>query len=297
MIPSMTVTCTRHSTANLGLELAYHVWLGPALGARGTVVFLHGFLDVGQSFDPVARVLAAAGWRVIAPDQRGYGESGHVGAGGYYHFPDYILDLYHLFEALSLPSATVIGHSMGASVACYFAGAWPERVNALALLDGIGPAGVPPERGPALLRRWVSDVRLTTEREDAPMPDLATVTRRLARTSPAATPERLAALATHAAVQGADGQWRWRFDPLHRTTGPIPFDAQRFATFLAAITCPVLSVWGERSPFRPPDLEARLALIKDLVRHEIAGAGHNLHHEHPTEISAVLLSFLGGNVP
>lgn len=297
MIAHMSVVLTRHATTNLGLELAYHVWLGPAAGARGTVVFLHGFLDQGRSFDPVARALAAAGWRVVAPDHRGFGLSAHVGAGGYYHFADYVLDVFHLFETLALQSAVVVGHSMGASIACYFAGAWPERVSALALLDGIGPQSMPPERGPALMRRWVNDVRLIDQREDAAMPDLATVARRLGRTSPAATSERLTELARDAAVQGPDGQWRWRFDPLHRTTGPIPFDATRFSAFLAAITCPVLSVWGERSPFRPPDLAARLALLADVQRHEVPGAGHNLHHEHPAAVSAALLAFLGGTVP
>ena len=102
------------------------------------LLLLHGFLDHGRSFGRVARALAQR-YRVVAPDHRGHGLSGHVGAGGYYHFPDYVRDLHALYEPLEIERAAICGHSMGASIAVYFAGAFPERVAALALLDGVGP--------------------------------------------------------------------------------------------------------------------------------------------------------------
>jgi len=257
-----------------------------------TVMLLHGFLDHGRSFDPVAEILADR-FRVVAPDHRGHGMSGRVGAGGYYHFPDYLLDLARLMDHLQLERVLLAGHSMGASIACYFAGAYPERVRALALLDGIGPSALPLERAPAILRRWVNDVRLVEGRTEAPMDSLAEVARRIARTSPGASPARLAALASTASEAVGDGTFRWRFDPLHRTAGPVPFDVQRFRTFLQAIRCPTLAVWGERSPMRPADAEERMALLHDLTRYELPGAAHNLHHERPDELAAVLAAFFG----
>ena len=280
---------TRHEWVNLGLPLACHVWESAAPAAP-TVVLLHGFLDHGRSFDPIAAVLARR-FRVIAPDHRGHGESGHIGAGGYYHFPDYILDLHRLCEHFGLDEILLAGHSMGASIACYFAGAYPERVTALALLDGIGPSPVPAERSPAIMRRWVNDLKLTESREETPMDSLAEVARRIARTSPGATTERLAALAATACAPTGDGRYRWRFDPKHRTTGPVPFDVARFRVFLQAIRCPTLIVWGERSPMRPPDVEERMTLLHDLTRYELPGAAHNLHHERPDELAAVLTGF------
>lgn len=291
---------TRHMWTNLGLQLAYHVWEpGPdAPAAPETLVLLHGYLDHGRSFDPIAQVLARR-FRVIAPDHRGHGESGFVGAGGYYHFPDYILDLTRLFDHLQLESALLAGHSMGASIACYFTGAFAERVSGLALLDGIGPAHVPPERSPALIRRWANDLRLAQARGDGPneaMESLDEVARRLARTSPGATPERLLALAKTASQETEDGTYRWRFDPMHRTTSPMPFDLARFRVFLQAIRCPTLAVWGERSPMRPPDANERMALIQDLTQFVLPGAAHNLHHERPDELAAVLLGFFSETV-
>ncbi len=282
---------TRHIWSNLGLELAFHVW-EPLHPAADTVVLLHGYLDHGRSFDPIAQALRQH-YRVIAPDHRGHGDSGHIGPGGYYHFPDYLLDLSRLFDHLGLASAHLAGHSMGASIACYFAGAYPERIKSLVLLDGIGPSHVPSERSPALIRRWVNDIKLAQARVDAPieqMESLDEVARRIARTSPGASPERLLALAQTASIE-RDGRYRWRFDPLHRTTSPMPFDLPRFRAFLQAIRSPTLAVWGERSPMRPTDVEERMALIADLTRIDLPGAAHNLHHERPEALAKVLLDF------
>ena len=287
---------TRHGFESLDLPIAYYVWDPPdSVPSPETVILLHGYLDCALSFSPVADLLATR-YRVIAPDHRGHGESGHIGTGGYYHFPDYILDLAHLFEHLDLQDtrgAHLVGHSMGASIACYFAGSFPDRVRSLALLDGIGPSPVPVERGPALIRRWVNDVKLSRARDEAPMSTLDEVAKRLARMSPGATTDRLLAIAAAAVDETVDG-FRWKFDPLHRTTSPIPFDANRFVHFLSAIRCPSLIIWGERSPMRPVDADERMDLIPGLLRQTLAGAAHNLHHERPLELAAMLAAFLGG---
>src|SRR5258706_3132064 len=84
--PAMTSLRERLVHAN-GLE--HHV-LEWNMGGAPTIVCCHGFLDLGWSFVWLAEELAAAGFRVVAFDWRGHGESEHVGRGGYYHFADYI---------------------------------------------------------------------------------------------------------------------------------------------------------------------------------------------------------------
>lgn len=282
------------------MPLAYYVWepserdVGPGLE---TVVLLHGYLDHALSFAPVAEALARR-YRVVAIDHRGHGDSGRVGPGGYYHFPDYVLDLAGLFEMVGAERAHLVGHSMGASIACYFAGTFPERVRSLTLLDGIGPTAPPHERGPATMRRWVNDVKLVGQREDSPMGSLDEVADRLGRMSPMASRERLVAMARTAAEEDLEG-FRWKFDPLHRTTAPVPFDAARFSAFLSAIACPTLLVWGERTPMKPPDVEARKQLLATgsggLTERVLPGAAHNLHHERPSEVAVLIAEFLDSN--
>ena len=70
------------------------------------------------------------------------------------------------------------------------------------------------------------------------------------------------------------------------------FDVHRFEAFLAAVACPVLMVWGEYTPFKPPDTDRRVGLLKDVASASVQGAGHNLHHEAPEALTEVMVSFL-----
>src|SRR4051794_24555734 len=97
-----------------GLKLYVHRFRDPAAAPSGlTILLVHGFLDSGATWDLVAPRLARAGHDVVAPDLRGFGLSDYVGAGGYYHFPDYIADLAELVDAIAPRRLSVVGHSMG----------------------------------------------------------------------------------------------------------------------------------------------------------------------------------------
>ena len=112
------------------------------------VVFCHGFLDVGWSFDAVARELVAAGHGVASFDWRGHGQTEWAGAGGYYHFPDYVLDLDELLPQLSDQPVHLVGHSMGGSACVMYAAARPEKLQSLALIEGLGPPEMEPHDPP-----------------------------------------------------------------------------------------------------------------------------------------------------
>jgi pimeloyl-ACP methyl ester carboxylesterase len=279
-------------------SLVWYVWdAAPEDLDRPTVLFLHGYLDCALTFDAVARALSAD-YRVVAPDHRGHGASDRVGEGGYYHFPDYVRDLALMFPLLGRGRrVALVGHSMGATIASYFAGAFPESVAALALLDSVGPAAPPPDDGPRLMRRWLTDLRLLPAKREPPMPDLATVAHRLARTSPYASEPRLLELAAVASTQAPSGGFVWRFDPLHRTTAPSPFDLPRFLAFLRAITAPTLVLWGEHTPNRPPDAAHRISQLARVTEATLPGTAHNLHHERPRELALALFAFLHGAFP
>jgi pimeloyl-ACP methyl ester carboxylesterase len=241
-----------------------------------TLIGLHGFLDTGASFHPVAEALSDQ-WRLVIPDHRGHGDSDHLGSGGYYHFPDYLLDLDGLYRRLGIDEAVLMGHSMGASIACYFAGP---------------PTSLKPENAPKRIRRWIRDVRDRQGHQSKGAASLETIARRIARLSPRAEPERLRELATHASAHHPDGHYHWKFDPLHRTQAPLGFDAQRFLHFLEAIACPVLLMWAEESPMHATDESARIAALGDVQEVTIAATGHNLHHERPMEVAKEIRRFL-----
>src|SRR5437762_3668322 len=93
--------------------MRHHVVEWP--GSGPTLMLLHGYLDHARIFDPLAAELA--GFRLLAPDLRGHGDTDWVPAGGYYYFPDYAADVHAIAHALATPPLALVGHSMGGGVA------------------------------------------------------------------------------------------------------------------------------------------------------------------------------------
>lgn len=281
-----------------GLELHVLTWEPSGVAPRThapTCVLLHGYMDSAASFDEIAPGLARAGFRVIAPDQRGFGESARVPDGGYYHFPDYVFDVADLVDAVS-PDAPVflVGHSMGGSVAALYAGTLPERVARLALLEGVGPPDFPDEIAPDRTRAWIDGVRKAREREEKPI-TLEVATRRLASNHPYVDRALLARRAeqlTRPVVDETGAELRaWRFDPRHRTTSPYAFSVARWRAHAARISAPTLVVGGGSTGFHPPDEAERVATIARARIVELPGAGHMMHWTQPAALVRELLAF------
>ena len=277
-----------HTYTSRGLELVYHEWGNPD---GPPLILLHGFLDQGRSFRFLGPELTED-YRLIAPDHRGHGRSSHLGKGATYYFPDYILDLDALITHLGLHDAFIAGHSMGASIGLYFAGAFPERVRALLLLDGIGPTAEDPAKSAKRMRDWVKAVRRTEKASSGGLDSLDDVADRIARMSPRASRDRLLSIADDAAERGEDGRYRFRHDSVHRVPSARHFDVERFEAFLTAIQCPTLVAWGEKTPFKPPDSAQRVQLLAEHTEVRVEGAGHNLHHEAPEALTRVMVNFL-----
>lgn len=150
------MTEPRHRIVDsLGLPIHCLEW-GESSG--DALILVHGFLDLAFSWTPFVAELQRRRpkplW-IVAPDCRGHGDSGWVGAGGYYHFPDYVLDLDHVVRALGVNSFKLIGHSMGGTISLLFTGAFPERVSKLALIEGVGPVGMNFTDAPVRMGQWI----------------------------------------------------------------------------------------------------------------------------------------------
>ena len=105
------------------------------------VLLLHGFPELAYSWRKVMPELAKVGYRVIAPDQRGYGRTS-----GWDHtydcdlskfnMPNLVDDLVALLEALKIPSVNaVVGHDFGSSVAAFCALSRPDVFKSVALMS------------------------------------------------------------------------------------------------------------------------------------------------------------------
>jgi pimeloyl-ACP methyl ester carboxylesterase len=282
-----------HSIDVRGLKIHYLEW-----GERGgePLILIHGFLDHARSWDPFVDSVQKGSPRpewIFALDCRGHGDSGWVGAGGYYHFPDYLYDLDSLIHALGISPVTLMGHSMGGTISFLYAGAFPKRVKKLILVEGTGPPGLAFSDAPLRMEKWLSEVRAMGDRRPAEYSTLEEAARRLRRKNPRLKLELALHLVRWGMKQTGSGKWVWKFDPLHRTTAPQPFYLGQALEFFRRIECPVLLVRGKESHQNlRPDVRERLEAIAHRTWVEIEGAGHMVHQENPEGLAAVVVEFL-----
>ena len=286
--------------------LHYHLesWGGPELATRERplLLLLHGWMDVGASFqfmvDALAAVEGPQRW-IAAPDWRGFGRSSN-GDGDSYWFPDYLGDLDALIDALS-PGQPIdlLGHSMGGNVVMSYAGVRPERVRRLINLEGFGMPASKPQQAPKRLRQWLDELKAPAQLR--PYASAGAVAERLMKTNPRLAPDKAAWLATQWAAPAADGQWHLLADAAHKRVNPALYQADEVVETWARIAAPLLWVegadtdvskwWGEHYPRR--EFDARLARVPRVERKALADCGHMLHHDQPGALAAALLGFLG----
>jgi pimeloyl-ACP methyl ester carboxylesterase len=281
-----------------GLKIHYLEWGEPA---GEPLMLIHGFRDHAQSWnyfvDALSQKVKQPLW-IVAPDCRGHGDSGWVGAGGYYYFADYVHDLDCVIDALKAPSVTLVGHSMGGTISFLYTGTFPKRVRKLVLIEGLGPLGMSFSDAPPRMETFLSQMKsirdgTTVEYASFEYPSLEEAAKRFQRANPRLSAERAFELTNWGMRRNANGTWSWKFDPLHRTTSPLPFYAEQALEFYQRVECPVLLISGAESKQAPrPDRQERVNAIKDHREVTIASAAHMIHQDNPDDLADEILKFV-----
>jgi pimeloyl-ACP methyl ester carboxylesterase len=282
-------------TIRLATGLDYHLleWGTPSTDSGLTVLLLHGFLDLARGWQD----LVEAGldrFHVIAPDLRGHGDSGWIGAGGYYHFADYLADVDDLLRGVArAPRLAIVGHSMGGSIASMYTGSFPDRVDHLALLEGMGPPEMI-DLGPERIVGWLAAWQRVRDRPQRTYGSVAEAAARLREHDALLEPALAERLARWGTRPGPDGRLRFKHDPLHATMGPYAFRVEAAQRFWRNIRCPVLLVEGAESTFRHGEEEAarRRACLANATQVTLPGAGHMMQRHQPRALAAELVDFL-----
>ncbi|MEO6005534.1 MAG: alpha/beta hydrolase [Opitutus sp.] len=118
------------------LEMAY-MDLSPKGRDLGSVVLLHGKNFSGAYWQETAEALAATGYRVIMPDQIGFGKSSKP-AHYQFTFQQLATNTHALLESLGIKRANILGHSMGGMIAARYALMFPDAVTTLTLTNPLG---------------------------------------------------------------------------------------------------------------------------------------------------------------
>lgn len=277
------------------------------------VVLAHGFPELAYSWRHQIPVLAAAGYHVLAPDQRGYGGSSRPSAIEDYDIVALTSDIAGLLDDVGAEQAVVVGHDWGSPVMTNFALFHPDRVRAVVAMSvpPVPRASAPPTQ---IWRKivgdnffyilyfqepGVADAELDADPRES-------MRRMVTLEGISAPPDALRARPLPPLPDwiGADEFERY-VEAFTETgfTGPLNwyrnFDRNWELTEntpAPTITAPTLFVAGTADPvlgFTPRD-RVRDVVTGDYREVLIEGAGHWLQQERPDEVNAVLLEFLGG---
>ena len=273
---------------------------GPASGAP--VLLLHGWPYDIHSFVEVAPILAAAGFRVIAPYLRGYGTTRFLSSKTLRNGQQSVVavDAIALMDALKIDKAVLGGFDWGARTADIVAALWPERCNGLVSVSGYlignqasGKAPLPPQ---AELQWWYQ-FYFATERGragyDKYRRDFSKLIWRLA--SPKwnfddATFDRTAESfdnPDHVAI--VIHNYRWR---LGLAEGEPKYDAleERLAR-APVIAVPTITMEGDANGAPHPDPAAYRGKFSGRYEHRTitGGIGHNLPQEAPKAFAQAII--------
>ncbi|MFG0632571.1 alpha/beta fold hydrolase [Pseudomonas sp. xss_2] len=253
---------------NLGhIELAAHLF-GPADGIP--VIALHGWLDNANSFARLAPRLK--GLRIVALDLAGHGYSEHRPAGASYALADYAHDVVRVAQQLGWERFGLLGHSLGAIISVQLAGALPDRVSHLLMIDGvIPPTGVEQDAAERLGMALQAQLRLDGKRKsvyanleegvEARMKGMVAVSREAAE------------LLAQRGLMPVPGGYSWRSDSRLTLPSPVRLSETQAMAFVKRVKCNACLVVAADGM-----LARHTALLEQLPFEQVSlPGGHHLH--------------------
>ena len=272
-----------------GLKLHYAEWGDPG---HDTLILVHGIRDQSCSWEFfVAALFAQApqSFHIVVLDLRGHGDSDWSPPERGYRHEDFILDLAGLSRHLNKDSLTLIGHSLGGSMAMLFVGCFPTKVKKLALIEATGPYARAEKDIPELLARW-----LRVSGEEIQNFCYATV-EEAAKAIQKRFPKIPDEAAVHMARYGTRSTQKglvWKYDPRLRLPSYSSFSESQICAFIERIDCPTLLVYSSEGDWMKSARASRMGLFKNGTVVEIPGSGHHVPRERPEELAKIVYSFL-----
>ncbi|MFJ6935174.1 alpha/beta fold hydrolase [Streptomyces sp. NPDC101132] len=237
-------------------------------GAGRPLLALHGHLSEGASFTALAAALGP-GWRVIAPDQRGHGDSDRAPD---YTRAGYLADLLALLDHLGLDRVVALGHSLGGINAYHLAAAHPGRVEALVNVDA--PADLP-DHGTSPLAFVLGFPYTAPTREEL-----------VAACGP------LGSAIAPALRPLPDGSgWRLPFHPQDTVDSENLVHGDHWARWLAS-DCPALLVHGLKSQALPTEQALDMAARRPGTAYTALETDHFVQLQDPEGFAAAVRAFL-----
>lgn len=255
-------------------------------GSGPAVLLLHGFPDSSYLWRHQIPTLVSAGYRAIAPDLRGFGESDKPSEVEAYALPALIGDVVAILDQLGIERPHFVAHDWGAALAWVLAGMYPQRVERLAALS-VGHLNSFADAG--IAQREKSWYMLLFQFRGIAEEVLQRHEWRLFREWTRDHPEAahwISDLSRPGALTAGLNWYRANVAPESMLAEPQPFPAVR---------APTLGVWSSKDAYLT---EAQMVHSREHVtgrwRYErIEGASHWLQLDQPEQLNRLLIEFLG----
>ena len=250
---------------------------------------LHGWLDNAGSFERM--IPYWQDFNVIAVDLPGHGLSDKRGPDAYYHFVDWIYDVYQLIEHLGWSEFNLVGHSMGAMIGTAFSAAFPDRVRKLFMIDSIGLVTTPLEETTTQLRRAIlSRAQIAKRKQKGAYGSFEDAVNARVQAGGVSL-EEAQILAKRGVVEIENG-YIWRSDQRLRAVSPIRFTTEQAQDLIAQIQCPVMMVAGEEGADMVKEFHRCFAAsFRHLECVDMPG-GHHCHMTYPQQAASLAAEFL-----
>jgi pimeloyl-ACP methyl ester carboxylesterase len=270
-----------------GINIKYWEWEG-----KGTPsVMLHPSSGYGRIWDHTARLLHPD-FRIIAPDQRGHGDTDKPTHG--YSGEDYTADLRALVEVLGLGKIILVGFSLGGRVAMTYAALYPDDVTHIVLAGGphyYNLFDVPGERE----KRAKALQEFRDQGQNRPPSKFASLNQAveyLHSRRPSWSEEAVHYAVIHNMNRLPDGSLEFKYDP-EKEAMTLSLGAVDFTKYVRQITCPVLIARGQKSSQLTREQAREAAsLFKDCRIVDVEGAEFWVMCENPTNLAKVIREFI-----
>ena len=264
-----------------GLNLHYLDWGNPR---HPPVVFIHGYAQNAHTWDFSALALRDS-FHVIAIDLRGHGESDWSPQNDY-SVQAYLSDLAEMIRHLGLHSVTIVGLSLGGTIAYSFAALYPGKVDRLVVVD----------TGPELNTRGRGRIQRFTSKLDI-LDSFDLFVARAMKYNPRRPEWQVRGSLRHSLRELPDGRWTWKYDPKlrdpKRSAPKRPQTPEGRWTLWKSIKCPTLLIRGEQSDLLDRTVAERMIdTLPGSQFVEVAGSGHLVPGDKPLAFQASLLRFL-----
>jgi pimeloyl-ACP methyl ester carboxylesterase len=294
-------------------------------GSGPIVLLCHGFPESSYSYRHQLPALEAAGFRAVAVDLRGFGESDRPEPVDQYSMLHFVGDLVGLLDALEVEAAVVVGHDLGASIAWQSALLRPDRFRAVVAMSvpfrprppAPPTTSMPQTTDQIFYQLYFQDLRVAAE-FDRDVPGTLRgffggasgeavelfngmvprqggffASRPPVQTPPWLTDEVLDAYAAEFKRRGFAGALKWCSNLDRNWELLAPFQGLR-------VTVPALFVAGERDPIlRAYGYDGAIAQMQQWTPNLqppriLPGCGHWTQQERPNEVNQALVGFLRG---